>query len=661
MDTSSGSGQESRLEMSDEYQGRYRLLTGPLRVWQRSMLALLPVAGALYVLDVPTYLGVLIWKEQYFGFFIAVVLGSIFLGVVPSRKSSSSKVPWFDVVFACLGITVGLYITVLYPRYSLGYKTSLEPYLGAVAVLLALEATRRLLGWALVIVAGVFLFYAKFAHLFPDLFYNDGVSVSRLTAYLYLDANGILGVALDTAATLVLAFVFLGNMLFEAGGGQFFTDLAQCVMGRFRGGPAKISVVASGMFGSISGSAVANVMVDGWITIPMMTKTGYRPHMAAAIEASASTGGIIMPPLMGAAAFLVAEFLGIPYYQVAVAAIVPAILYYLVLFVQVDLEAAKYGIAGLSREEIPRLMAVLKGGWVPILALAGIVYTLFVRNMDASMAGVVVTLFLFLLTFLHRRFRYGPRQIIDALEKTGRSLLDIGVITMTAGLVIGVLSLMGLGFTLSSILVKLSGGNAFLLLFLCAATSFVLGMGMPTTAAYVILAVLVVPALTQLGVVPLAAHLFLLFFAKASMITPPVCLAAYAAASIGRCDPMKTGWASTRLSLVTFVAPFAFAFSPALILIGTLPHILLVVTTTVIGSVFVGVALAGYLYRPLGPGKRLLLALGGFALILPPNAGVPLNWVILINVLGGVLDVAIWFVDLRESRAAPLLVVEAKS
>jgi TRAP transporter 4TM/12TM fusion protein len=518
-------------------------------------------------------------------------------------------------------------------------------------MLLVLDATRRLLGWILVIIACCFVLYARFAQFFPNVLYNEGVPLDRLASYLYLDANGMLGVALDTAATMVLAFVFLGTMLFEAGGAKFFTDLAQCAMGRYRGGPAKISVAASGMFGSISGSAVANVMVDGWVTIPMMIRSGFRRHVASAIEASASTGGIIMPPIMGAAAFLIAEFLAVPYAQVALAALVPALLYYLVLFIQVDLEAAKYGLAGLSRQEIPRLWMVLKEGWVALLTLLAIIYTLFIRNMDAAMAAIAVTFFLILLNFARSLFRIDWRKLVTGLESTGRALLDIGVITATAGLVIGVLSLMGLGFTLSGILVKLSGGNAFVLLSLAAITCFVLGMGMPTTAAYVVLAVLVVPALTELGVVPLAAHLFLLFFAKASMVTPPVCLAAYAAASIGRCDPMQTGWASVRLSLGTFIAPFVFAFSPALILRDTLPQILLVVTTTLWGSAAIAIAVAGFLYRPLEMYKRWLLALAGLCLILPPNAGVPLGWVIIINFAGGIATIALWLYELKWKRS----------
>ena len=466
--------------------------------------------------------------------------------------------------------------------------------------------------------------------------------------------------ALDTSATMVLAFVLLGSTLFAAGGAQFFTELAECVMGRFRGGPAKVSVVASGMFGSISGSAVANVMVDGWITIPMMTKTGFRPHVAAAIEASASTGGIIMPPIMGAAAFLIAEFLAIPYSHVAIAALVPALLYYLVLFLQVDLEAAKFGLRGLPREQLPSLLHVLKGGWIPVLALAALIYALFFMNLEPSMAGILVTLLLIVLAVARRKSRLTLGRLLDSLEKTGRSLLDIGAITATAGLVIGVLSLMGLGFTLSSILVKVSGGNAFLLLLLAAITCFVLGMGMPTTAAYVILAVMVVPALGQLGVVPLAAHLFLLFFAKASMITPPVCLAAYAAASIGRCDPMRTGWTATRLSLVTFVAPFVFAFAPALLLIGALHEIVLVVATTFLGSVCLAVALAGYLYRPLPVPARLGLAAGGIALLLPPNAGLSLGWVVAINLAGALVAAIIWAREFRSRRLpeGPALISE---
>lgn len=647
-------------ELVDEFQGRYRTLAGLPGVCLRTLLVLLPVVGAIYILNLPAYLGLLIWKEQYLGFFLGMILGAIYLAVVPGKRSSRTHLPWYDALFACLGLACGLYIAFFFPQRSLGVKPPFEPYLGAVAVLLALEGTRRLIGWSFVIITAVFLLYARFAHFFPGLLYNEGVPLDRLAAYMYLDSNAMLGDAIEIAATMVLAFVFLGNMLFEAGGGLFFTELAQSIMGRFRGGPAKISVVASGMFGSISGSAVANVMIDGWITIPMMIRSGFRPHFAAAIEASASTGGIIMPPIMGAAAFLMAEFLGIPYYQVAIAAIVPALLYYLVLFVQVDLEAAKLGLQGLPKEEIPPLRQVLKGGWIPVFALGALIYALFFQNMDPSMAGILVTLLLIFLAFV-RRFRFKPGLFIEALEKTGRALLDVGVITASAGLMVGVLNLMGLGFTLSVILIHLSGGNAFLLLSVSAIASFVLGLGMPVIASYVILAVLVGPALTQLGVVPMAAHLFLIFFAKAAGITPPVCVTAYAAASIGRCDPMKTGWTSTRLSLVTFVAPFVFAFSPALLLIGSWPEILLVVTTTTIGSVGVAVSLAGYLFRPLSVIKRLLFAVGGLLLILPPNAGVSLNWVIIINALGGILALGIWLDELRRKRAQALLSAEFKS
>ncbi|MBI2357857.1 MAG: TRAP transporter fused permease subunit, partial [Deltaproteobacteria bacterium] len=378
--------------------------------------------------NLPVYFDLLIWKEQYLGFFLGMILGAVYLAVVPSERSSRTRLPWYDGVFACLGLACGLYIALFFPQRTLGLKPPFEPYLGAVAVLLALEATRRLIGWSFVIITAAFLVYARFAHFFPGLLYNDGVPLGRLAAYMYLDSNAMLGDALEIAATMVLAFVFLGNMLFEAGGGLFFTELAQSIMGRFRGGPAKISVAASGMFGSISGSAVANVMVDGWITIPMMIRSGFRPNFAAAIEASASTGGIIMPPIMGAAAFLMAEFLAIPYSQVAIAAIVPALLYYLVLFVQVDLEAAKLGLRGLSKEEIPPLRQVLKTGWIPVFALGALIYALFFRNMDPSMAGIAVTLLLICFAFA-QRFRFKPRLFIEALEKTGRALLDVGAIT----------------------------------------------------------------------------------------------------------------------------------------------------------------------------------------------------------------------------------------
>jgi len=393
-------------------------------------------------------------------------------------------------------------------------------------------------------------------------------------------------------------------------------------MGRYRGGPAKVAVVSSSLFGTVSGSAVANVAVDGAITIPMMKRSGYPAHMAAAIEAVASNGGQIMPPVMGAAAFLIAEFLNISYGQVALAAAIPAGLYYLALFTQVDLEAAKLGLGGLPREQLPKVGNVMRRGWVFMAPLLLLIYTLMVANWEAGKAGMAAVIATFLIGALQKETRPTLRGILTSIESTGRTLLDIVVIVALAGLVIGALQLSGFTFKLSLLLVTASGGNVLVLLALTAVVCIILGMSLPTTVVYITLAVLVGPALTQLGIQPLAAHLFLFYFGMLSLITPPDCLATYTAAAIAHSDFWKTGWTGMRLGIAAYVVPFVFALHPALIGNGAVGEIILSVATASIGVVLLGIGCAGYLFRPLGWVKRGSFWLGALLMLLPAWSGV---------------------------------------
>src|SRR5690606_9250849 len=361
--------------------------------------------------------------------------------------------------------------------------------------------------------------------------------------YLYLDSHGMLGLPLAVSATVVLAYIFFGQVLFDSGGGTFFTDVATSVMGRFRGGPAKMAVAGSSLFGTISGSAVSNLLMTGTVTIPMMIRTGFRPPFAAAVEAVASTGGQLMPPVMGVTAFIIAEFLSIPYTSVVYAALIPALLYYTVLFIQVDLEAAREGFTGLPKDHIPPLGGVLRKGWPFLIPLGVLIHTLFVLNWSAGRAAIAGAFAGLIIFFLGEAARQGRwRALVRLLEATGKSLIEMGAITAAAGFVIGVLQLTGIGFRLSMGLTAAAGGNVFLLLLLTALASVVLGMGMPTPAVYILLAVLVAPALVDLGIDPLSAHLFVFYFGLMSMITPPICLAAFTAATVARTDLMQTAW-----------------------------------------------------------------------------------------------------------------------
>jgi len=606
--------------------------------------------GALWVLEAQTWLPRAIFKEQYLGLFLALALGATFLATRAGRGAPRDRVPWYDWLLAAGGLAVGLYVTARYPTiaYQLGVLTGDKVAFGALAVLLVLEATRRLVGWVMVGLGAGFILYAKFAYLLPGLLQAKETTWERIVVYLYLDTNGLFGLPVAVTATVVVTFIAFGQVLYACGGDRFLTDIAMVAMGRFRGGPAKVSVAASSLFGTVSGSAVSNVVVDGPITIPMMKRAGYAPHLASAIEAVASTGGQIMPPVMGVAAFLIAEFLAVPYGDVALAALIPALLYYLALFVQVDLEAAKHGLRGLARAELPRAAVVCRRGWGFLVPIAVLFYTLMIDNWEPGKAGMSAVVATVLVGALRRTERLTLARLFQAMVETGRILLDIAAITAVAGFVIGALQLSGLGFKFSALLVNVAGGSSLALLLLSAVVCIVLGMGMPTAVVYVMLAVLVGPALVQLGLAPLGAHLFLFYFGMLSMITPPVCLATFAAASIGGADFMRTGWAGMRLGIVAYVVPFLFAYHPALLMQGSVVDVGFAVVTAVLGVVLLSMACVGYLFRPMGWGRRAGFGLAGLLLLPPPSSA----WWLLANVVGLGLGVLVVLLQRTGARVA---------
>jgi len=595
---------------------RYRSLRGISRRVEQAILVTLTVMGALWTLELPGYLGFTWYREQYLGLFWGLVLAGVFLVVPATRASSRDRVPWFDWVAAFGGLAVGLNLTFDYERllFESALATPDKVLMGALAMVLLIEATRRLVGTALLVMLLLFVAYGATAEFMPGLLNGSGASLERLSIYLYIDTNALLGIPLVVAATIVLAFILLGQTLFATGGGRFFTDLAMAAMGRYRGGPAKIAVLASSLFGTISGTAVSNVVTTGIVTIPLMRNNGYRKEVAGAVEAVASTGGQIMPPVMGAAAFLIAEFLEISYGAVVLAALVPALLYYLLVFIQVDLTAAKDGLAGLPASQLPRLREVMRGGWVFLVPLAVLIYALFWMNFPAGKAGMAAVGAVVLVTVFRKATRPNLSKVIEILAGTGRALLEIGVITGIAGVIIGVLNLSGLGFSVSLALVQIGEHSLILLLLLAALMSIILGMGMPTVSVYILLAVLVAPSLEKLGLSPIAAHLFILYFGLLSMITPPVAIASFAAAAIAGGEPLRTGWESVKLGAMAYVVPFIFIFSQELLLQGTVGGIIWAVATTALGAFFFAVALTGYLFSAVSPIARFAYFAAAIAL-----------------------------------------------
>ncbi len=498
-------------------------------------------------------------------------------------------------------LAVTCYITWHYEWFLLNapYKPPLMLALGTILIVLVMDGLRRVSGWVLFSIVIVFMVYALIAHLVPAPLTGTHTDLDQLAVYLAFDTNALIGIPLGVATTIVVIFIFMGQVLFNTGGGEFFTDIASATMGRRRGGAAKVSVVASALFGSISGSAISNVTTTGVVTIPLMKKSGYSDVDAGAIEANASTGGQFMPPIMGAAAFLMAEFLEMDYADVVIAAIIPALLYYFAIFVQVDLVAARERIKFVA-DQLPRTRVVLAEGWHFIVPFAVLLYSLYVMHTEAEIAALyaVATIMVLGMVRRYKGRRMDLRSFAASFYDAGIATTELVLIVAAAGFVIGILNKSGGGFALTLFLVKLGGGNLYILLLMAAIICIVLGMGMPTTGVYVLLAALVAPSLVEAGVAKLSAHMFILYFGMMSMITPPIALAAFAAASISRADPMRTGYAAMRMGWVAYVIPFLFVLSPTLIMVGTPWMIALNAATATVGVYIGSVAMTGYFHPP---------------------------------------------------------------
>lgn len=591
----------------------YRRLTG----FASRVIAAIAICFSLFQLYTAIF-GVLdaqIQRSIHLSFGMALV----FL-LYPTKKSwSRTKLHPVDVMLAIIAAAVPMYIVICYQDLVLraGTVTPADLVVGFLGVLFVLEAARRVVGIPIVVVACIFLSYAFLGPKMPGLLAHKGVGLGQLVYHLYFTTEGIFGIPLGVSSTFIFLFILFGAYLEKTGMGKLFIDLANALAGWASGGPAKVAVLSSALMGTVSGSSVANVAGTGSFTIPMMKNLGYSPEFAGAVEAAASTGGQLMPPIMGAAAFLMAEFTGVPYIQVVKVAVIPSVLYYIGIWSGVHLEARRLGLKGIPRDQLPKVGPLLLEKGHLVLPLIAIVYLLVTGR--TPMRAALWAIFLAIVScMLRRSTRIGFKDIVDGLEQGARGALGVVIACATAGIIIGVVTKTGLGLKMATALVDLAGGKLLPTLFFTMIASIILGMGVPTTANYVITSTIAAPALLKLGVPVIAAHMFVFYFGIIADVTPPVALAAYAGSGIAKGDPMKTAFNASKLAIAAFLVPYMFVVSPALLMIdATLPLVLRVMGTSIIGMIGIAAGIAGYLFTDATWSERVLLFAGGLMMVHP--------------------------------------------
>ncbi len=546
-----------------------------------------------------------------------MLLGSIIFLYFPALKKSPRHKPTVvDILLVLATIVIGMYVILNFDAIAgrAGAPVTADIVLGALLVLIVLEAGRRTVGWPIVVIAVLFLIYAYFGQAMPGLLMHRGYSIARIFPFLYLTDAGIFGIPLGVSSRFILLFIIFGAFLDKAGAGIFFRDLSLALTGRYVGGPGKSAILFSGFIGSITGSSTANVVTTGTFTIPLMKKLGYKPAFAGGVEADASTGGQILPPVMGAAAFVMAEYIGVPYVTVMVAAIVPALLYFITTFFMVHYRALKENLLPVPKEDLPDLWQVLKDGFYYFTPLI-ILVTLLVMRLSPSRAVFFALLATIALSWIKADTRMGLREIYEALLSGVQKALEVVAACAVAGIIIGMVTMTGLGLKFSTLIELLAGGNLLAGLFYTVIASLILGIGVPTTAKYIILATLVAPALVTLGAPLLASHLFILYFGTDADITPPVGLAAYAAAGIAGAHPLHTGIEAFKMGITAYIVPFAFILGPALILQAPLHEIIIACATAFIACAGLGAAMQGYFVRKMPWWHRIILFVGSVMLM----------------------------------------------
>lgn len=614
-------------EELDDYMSKYDSESRYRRFkdWKKYLIIVISVAFCLFQLY--SILSGKITAQVVRATHLAFVMALAYLLFPMKKDMPKDKLPWYDVIIAIVGACSWLYISINFDSLvrRAGIYNTTDIIIGIVGILILFEACRRIVGTPILIISLVFIVYALFGAYAPVFLNHRGYSIQRLVSHLYYNTEGIMGTPIGASATFIFLFIFFGALLDKTGIGQFFIDICNAIAGSYDGGPAKVAVLTSAMFGTVSGSSVSNTVGTGSFTIPMMKSLGYRPEFAGAVEASASTGGQLMPPIMGAASFLMAESLGIPYKEVAKAAIIPAILYFTGIFIMVHLEAKKTGLKGLSRDSLPKIGELLMKKGYLVIPLATIIYffvlgktAIYAGLMGIIAAGLVAIINSIVDIILKRERSFTFNDLIDVFVNGARNIISVAVACAMAGIIIGVITLTGLGLKIGAGLISISGGISILLLMLTMISSIILGMGVPTTANYLITSTIAAGAIIGLGFEPLAAHMFVFYFGIIADVTPPVALAAMAGAAIAKSDPLKTGFEATKLSIGAFIIPYMFIFNPQILMINTtFVEVIPILITSLIGMFGVSAGLDGYVFRKCNFIERILFIAAGLLSIYP--------------------------------------------
>lgn len=619
-----------------------RILATGIKVF----IALFFIYQLLYILGLFTTQYFYILPESHRAMSLGLIITLTFL-LKRARKGDSQRIPWYDWLLIVAGLVGCFYMAPTSKIQELEYASPvlspLELTLSIVTVLVLLEATRRVSGIALPLILVFFIFYAMYAEHFPGLLYGMSHEFPRLMGELYLSLDGIFGIVMGLWVSILVVFIVFGGLLEASGAGQFFINLALSLAGHVRGGPAKVAIIASGLFGTMNGSAAANVATTGVITIPMMKGVGYKPGFAGATEAVASTGGIIMPPMMGMVAFMVAEFLDVPYIEVCIAAAIPAFLYYFTLYWQVDFESIKSGLKGLPKSELPSLKQTLRGGWFYFVPLLVLIYFLAVLRYPAGMCCMYSIFALILVSMFKKESRLTPKRIMAGFEAAARSTLVVAVICGSVGILITSIMITGATLRMAVLMVQASGGSVLIILVLAGIVSLLLGTGMPAIASYIFLAVTVAPALVQLGLPIMAAHLFVFYWGTSHVITPPVGGCLYIASSLSGVSMWRQGYYAVRLGIAVYMVPFLFAYHPALLMMGTPLEIALAIVFALIGMFCVASGFSGYLVKPANWIQRGMLLGAAVALFVQSFLAIVVGLALVVIVLlwQGITPVAV--------------------
>lgn len=592
----------------------------------------------------PLWIGWRVYSEQ-------VLVAALAFAMAIAYLTRQGRFPLLSKLLAVASLCFGGWLAVRFPTLSenVFYHPTEALIISAIGFTLIVEAVRRTMGWSLIVILSCVCLYTLFSSNFSGPMQSRSIAPDRLLTFLVLDSASLAGAALSIAVAVVVPFLILSQLLLATGGSAFFSDLSLALAGRKRGGAGKIAIMGSAFFGSVSGSAVSNVASTGAITIPMMKDGGYKPKTAGAIEAAASTGGQLMPPIMGAAAFLLAENLQASYIDVMLAALIPSVLYYFSLFVFADLEAGRRKIARVEESRIPPLSRVVKKGWFVFAPFAVLLICLFrftLRPETSALIAIIVLLALSMIMTYDGR-RVSPKVLWDVMISAGKAAVEIILICAIAGMIIGLVARSGMSFGLGFFLVQLGESSLILLLLVTAAVCIIMGMGLPTVGVYLLLASLAAPPLVELGLQPMAAHLFVLYFGMLSMLTPPVAIAAFVAANMAKAPPMATGWEAVRVGWPAYLIPFFFAASPALLMDGSAGMIAITLIKSLVGVYLVTAAIVGYLAGRLNLVERLVVVAAGVAIIWPLETFEGAIW---LNLAGVGFGAVIWIMRRRSGR-----------